>query len=93
MARVFLQPAANDLAQNHLKRSIERPISRDLVDSLSSSERKKIVGSLGNGEFYLWKCRDGRNRKQWKKMLPGDTVLFYTGKGQFGYQSHVIATV
>lgn len=88
MKNIFLAPRSNETSYENFSSTIlsGRPYSY-LEEYLTDSE-KKILSKYK--KISIWGNKESL-RSRWKKMRPGDYVLFYS-KGLFNYSARVVLT-
>jgi len=85
--QVFVFPASNDVAQENLKKSMDKPVEREKVlesfDEVDETLRERLLKIEEDGEgFYAWGSRNHRHApSRWRNMNRGDYVLGYYHKG------------
>lgn len=93
--RVFLQPAGGPDAQRHYATTVMRPVSlHTCADFLTAHDIAELARWHGGTSTRAWGVTPGdnmRNRTKWRRMRPGDAVLF-CGQGQVFARAFVIHT-
>ena len=82
--KVWIVAAAGPEPTEHLKRTIENPVSYEEISQniTDPNDAEKIKQNLGEGPYYLWGAVPGKNNENnWENMKIGDICIFYV-KGQ-----------
>ncbi|NKX56273.1 hypothetical protein [Arthrobacter mobilis] len=83
MSNIILQPCANKAAQEHYTSTMLSPVPLSLVHShVSLPDQAALTTFSDNGGIRLWGAKpgeDGRNAARWKRVAPGDYLLFVHG--------------
>lgn len=86
MSNVVLQPCANKAAQAHYADTIATPVELEgILPLLSRADQTALMAFSEDGGVRLWGAKpgeDGRNEGRWKRVSPGDYLLFVHGNGK-----------
>lgn len=86
MSNVVLQPCANKAAQIHYAGTVATPVQLDTIRrQLSPADEVALAAFSDGGAVRLWGAKpgeDGRNEGRWKRVSPGDYLLFVHGGGK-----------
>lgn len=85
MSCVVLQPCANKAAQAHYADTVV-PVHLDTIRPLlSQADEAALLAFSEDRGIRLWGAKpgeDGRNEGRWKRVSPGDYLLFVHGGGK-----------
>lgn len=90
---IFLAPRANETSYKNFLSTIENGVDYSIVEPHLTSEGKKLLGN--KDKLFVWGNKASLESR-WKKMDPGDLVLFYKGreggetKGKFVYAGKLL---
>ena len=90
--KVWIVAAAGSKPTEHLKRTIENPVSYEEISTniTNPNDIKKLKQNLGEGPYYLWGAVPGKNNENyWENMKVGDICLFYVKGQRFKYWGKV----
>lgn len=80
MHNTVLQPASNLIATKHFEETIINQISiSEIRQYVDSKTIKEIEDLYPTGKFSIWGVTNGKNgvnERKWKRIVPGDKVLF-----------------
>lgn len=86
MSNVVLQPCANKAAQQHYTATVETPVDIEKIRRrLSMADESALRAFSEDGAVRLWGAKPGedrRNERRWKRVSPGDYLLFVHGGGR-----------
>jgi len=91
---VYLQPAANAIATENVRKTLYRPIGRDaVVEAIGRRAATIETGRLEDVSDYpsAWGAKSA-HLKRWREMQPGDLVVFFGG-GQVFATAEVSVTI
>ncbi len=86
MAKVILQPCANDLAFDHFEHTVGKTVPIQSISMfLGPKQLDQLKMIYPDGECYVWgvEPKKGGNIKQWEKISPGDIAFFARHKQIF----------
>ena len=93
MNNVILQPAGGGQSRKNYEKTVEQPVSfEQMANYISENELADIKNSVTANSICAWGFTPNRGKSQWRKIQPGDTVLF-SGSNQFYSASTVVAKV
>lgn len=85
MSNIALQPCANAAAQKHYKETVDSPVELERMTSyLSLVDATALETFAVDDAIRVWGAKpgeDGRNEGRWKRISPGDYLLFVHGGG------------
>jgi hypothetical protein len=92
MNDLFLFPAANPEARQHLEESIEHPLAPARI---AGTPAGALVGTtIAADDIRCWGATPGSsNRRNWERMQAGDVCLIYGGGGEFRWWGRVLDKV
>lgn len=86
MSNIILQPCGNRAAQQHYADTMESPVALETMDGhLSIPDIVSLETFSTDGAIRVWGAKpgeDGRNERRWKRISPGDYLLFIHGQGR-----------
>lgn len=86
MSNIVLQPCANKAAQVHYTDTVTRLVRLDSIRGhISRVDEAALSVFSVEGGVRLWGAKpgeDGRNEGRWKRVSPGDYLLFVHGGGK-----------
>lgn len=89
MSNVILQPCSNPVAQQHYLSTVKQRVALSSVTShLTNADATALSTFAINQKIGLWGAKpgeDGRNEPRWKRVAPGDYLLFVHGHDQVSY--------
>ena len=84
MSNVALYPCANKIAREHYARTVQSPVHMSAMQPyLSPRDLAALTALSTDGAIRVWGAKpgeDGRNEARWKRVSPGDYLLFFLGK-------------
>ncbi len=87
MSLVILQPTANSEGTAHYRQTIEQPVpSSEWLPLVTKDVADRLTTSFRDGAVPFWGVTEGdggRNQTKWKRINPGDLVLFARGGSYF----------
>jgi len=90
--KVWIVAAAGSKPTEHLKRTIENPVSYEEISKniTNPNDVEKLKQNLGEGPYYLWGAVPGKNNENyWENMKIGEICLFYVKGQRFKYWGKV----
>lgn len=86
MSNIALQPCANRAAQHHYSSTVQNLVELEgLRGLLDFPDYAALMTLSNNGQVRLWGAKpgeDGRNEARWRRIAPGDFLLFVHGAGR-----------
>lgn len=86
MSNVVLQPCANKAAQAHYAATVATPVQIETIrPHLFRVDEAALAAFSDDGGIRLWGAKPGedrRNEGRWKRVSPGDYLLFVHGGGR-----------
>ncbi len=91
MARLVLQPCADNAAMEHYRATIERPVHLSRIAHLLPESELRLLTKTFGDSVAIWRVTPGKgdvNAKKWRRMAVGDVALMYR-KRRFFFKGEV----
>jgi len=92
--KLYVFTASNQAAKDHIRDTIDNPISPEKVEKFFSGPELIQLQDIGKNQgYYAWGATPGpKNKTTWESMSSGDYVLVYQD-GTYTYYSKVVYKV